>query len=245
MQFVGSIGNSNYQSLSAKVTRRFAGGLTYLGAFTWSKVIDAPGSGLRTTLTNNDPMDWYNYQNSKGLAEFHTGRRLVTSLVYELPFAKNSSGLLKAIAAGWQAGSIFTLVDGTPANVGQIGDLAQIELSSSPDATGISPFLENPTAAHFWNRDAFNWTNPELQYRYGTAGRSILFTPGTFSWDFSMIKNTRISERHSLEFRFEAFNFPNHPNWNLPARDSRQTNFGEITTAKTMREMQLGLKYSF
>jgi len=244
-QYVGGDGNSNYHSLSTKVTQRFSGGLTYLAAFTWSKVIDGPGSGLRTTLTNNDPMQWYNYRASYGLAEFHTGRRFVSSLLYELPFAKNSTGITRAVAGGWQVGSIFTLVDGTPANVGSLADLAQIELGSAPDATGISPFLDNPTVDKFWNRDAFNWTSPELAYRYGTTGRSALLTPGTFNWDFSLIKNTRISERQSLEFRLEAFNAPNHPNWNLPFRDVRQSNFGQVTTAKTMREMQFGLKYSF
>jgi hypothetical protein len=245
MQFVDGVGNSNYNAFAAKVTQRFSGGLTYLGAFTWSKTIDGPGSGLRTALTNNQPMQHYNYDASVGLAEFHTGRRFVTSLVYELPFAKNSTGITRAIAGGWQVSSIFTLVDGTPVNVGGLADLAQIELGSSPDATGVTPFLGNPTADRFWNRDAFRWTSPELAYRYGNAGRSILFTPGTFQWDFSAIKNTRISERQSLEFRFEAFNFPNHANWNLPFRDVRQSNFGRVTTAKTMREMQFGLKYSF
>ena len=246
MQYIDGVGNSNYHAGAVKVTQRFSGGLTYLGAFTWSKAIDGPGSGLRTALTNNQPMTHYDYRSSRGLAEFHTGRRFVNSVVYELPLARNASGFYKAIAGGWQVSSIITMVDGTPANVGTLGDLAQIELGASPDLTGVSPFLENPTPERFWNRDAFNWTNPELGYRYGNAGRSILFTPGTFQWDFSMIKNTRISERQNLEFRFEAFNFPNHPNWDIPARDVRQANnFGVVRTAKTMREMQFGLKYSF
>jgi hypothetical protein len=49
-----------------------------------------------------------------------------------------------------------------------------------------------------------------------------------------------------VEFRYEAFNFPNHPNYNLPSVDPRApATFGRITTARTMREMQFGVKYIF
>jgi len=74
----------------------------------------------------------------------------------------------------------------------------------------------------------------------------VLFKPGTRQWDFSMVKNTSIREGHSLQFRFEAFNFANHPNWNTPSVDPRTVStFGRITSARTMREMQFGLKYMF
>ena len=70
--------------------------------------------------------------------------------------------------------------------------------------------------------------------------------PGLKSWDFSFIKNTQIRESHTLQFRFEAFNFTNTANWNSPSNNIRSPQtFGVVTTARTMRELQLGLKYIF
>ena len=73
-----------------------------------------------------------------------------------------------------------------------------------------------------------------------------VINPGTRVWDFSLAKNTSIREGQSLQFRFEAFNLPNHPNWNPPSTDATsRTTFGVVTSAKTMRELQFGLKYLF
>ena len=64
--------------------------------------------------------------------------------------------------------------------------------------------------------------------------------------DLSLTKNIRIHESHSLQFRFDAFNALNHPNWNVPATDARNAaTFGVVTSAKTMRELQFALKYMF
>jgi hypothetical protein len=61
----------------------------------------------------------------------------------------------------------------------------------------------------------------------------------------SLAKNIRVREGHQLQFRFETFNSFNHPNWNAPSTDARAANFGVITSARTMRELQFGLKYVF
>src|SRR5260370_21654388 len=59
------------------------------------------------------------------------------------------------------------------------------------------------------------------------------------NWDFSTIKNFAIRERRSLEFRFEAFNLPNHPNWGFPNAIFTSSSFGKITSTSTdMRELQ-------
>jgi hypothetical protein len=215
-------------------------------SFTWSKAID-DGSGLRpSNLTNGSPLNFYDFTSNRGLSDFNVGRRFVASILYEFPFGKGRSGVVNRLIGGWQLGSILTMADGTPINVGGIGDVTNTENASLPDATGISPVPSNQTAQQFWNIAAFNATNPALNLRYGTTARNVLFTPGTVNWDFSLIKNTNIMERQLLQFRFEAYNFANHPNW-LPGSTNvlAPATFGVITQAKTMRVIQVALKYSF
>ena len=98
----------------------------------------------------------------------------------------------------------------------------------------------------FWNIAAFNASDPSLNYLAGNAGSRVLTTPGFRQVDGSLTKNFTIREGHSLQFRWEAFNATNHPNWNAPSTDARNAaTFGRIVSARTMREMQLALKYIF
>jgi hypothetical protein len=66
-----------------------------------------------------------------------------------------------------------------------------------------------------------------------------------------VLKNFRIMEGHRLQFRFEAFNFPNHPNWGSPGSSwgrnaaTPDVGFGRIRGTGTMRQLQFGLKYVF
>ena len=81
---------------------------------------------------------------------------------------------------------------------------------------------------------------------FGNVGRNTIITPGLMQWDFSVHKDFRIVENHSLQFRFEAFNFPNHPNWANPDTGTTSVNFGKIRGTRTnMRELQFALKYLF
>lgn len=251
IQTLDNHANSNYHGLALKATRRFSGGLTYLVGFTWSKATDQGSSVRNNTGENQFATDNYNLRREHSLSQFHNSRRFVTSVLYELPFGKgkrfqSDSRVVTAIIGGWQFGSIVTLSDGTPINVGQIGDPLQIGTPNVPDATGISPIPTDRSPSNFWNIAAFNATNPELNYRYGNTGRNLLLTPGLKQWDFSLMKDTLIREGHRVEFRFESFNFPNHPNYLAPATDVRQpATFGRITAARTMRELQFGIKYVF
>jgi hypothetical protein len=85
-----------------------------------------------------------------------------------------------------------------------------------------------------------------LYYTIGNVGINTMLTPHIRQWDFSGVKNFGFHERHNIQFRFEAFNLTNHPNWNTPSASVlTPASFGVITSAGPMRQLQFALKYSF
>ena len=252
IQTIGNVVNSNYNALGVKLQQRPTRGLTYLIGYTWSKAIDT-GSAIRTNSgdvlfpTNN-----YNLRNERGLSQFNTPHRFTASILYELP-VRFDSRAGQAIAGGWQIGSIITLSTGTPIYGGHCSDLNGTGQNNRGDAIG-DPHTSNPTPQEFWKKgsdgrsatiacnvpDAQGFN--ELTYRDGNRGRNTLQRPGFNNWDFSLMKDFAISEKYRLQFRFESFNFANHPNWNNPNSNPRSRNFGVITSARERRTNQFALK---
>ena len=243
--------NSNYNALSAKVTRRMSHGLNLLAAFTWSHSLD-DGSGPRTAYSQLPKNTYDVHDQNYAVSNFDQQKRFVASAVYQLPVGKgqkflNHGGVVDAALGGWQLGSIVTLMDGFPVTQAGSGDSDSLnQNANSCNATGISPFLPHPTPQRFWDIAAFNCADPALYYSVGNVGMNTLRSPGTRQWDFSAAKTFKITERHNVQFRFESFNMSNHPNWNTPSSSTfTPQTYGVITSAKTMRQLQFALKYSF
>jgi hypothetical protein len=258
IQTIANVINSNYNSLAFKFQKRFSRGLTYLVGYTWSRAIDS-GSALRTNDGDNlFPASSYNLKAERGLSQFHTKNRLTASVLYEIPL-RFESRLAEALAGGWQAGSIITISDGTPQNGGNCGDLDSNEQGNRGDATGISPFLDNPTDLEFFRKDTTRGRGAAaiscnvidslgfnaLTYRQGNINRNMYISPGVANWDFSLSKLFQVTERVGVEFRFESFNFANHPQWNNPDTGVNSLNYGRITSARAMRTNQFALKLNF
>ncbi len=255
IQTAHSEGNGNYNGLGVKVTRRMTAGLTYLLSYTWSKSIDS-SSAIRGTNVDIFPQDSYCISCDKGYSAFNTPHRFVTSILYELPFGKgqrflNQGGLVNQVIGGWQLSSIITIQSGRPLNMQAGYDVSgtnhygEIRLS----ATGTDPYAAEQNANHWFNPAGF--TLPAAG-TYGNISRNRLIGPGTTGWDFSTLKNFPIKEGINLQFRFEAFNFPNHPRLGDPtiswgSRDPAVPgpNFGLIRSTNTMRQLQFGLKLVF
>jgi hypothetical protein len=252
IQEVDGSAKANYNSLSVKLQRRFSKGLTYMTGYTWSKSVD-DGSAIRVHDTDVlFPQSSYNLHAQRGLSSFHQSHRAVTSVLYDLPVGRgrrflNRGGAADAIVGGWELGSIFTLQTGFPMTVTDGGkDQSNTGITyDRPNATGQYAILpggvRNPQ--RWFNTDAF-----KLQPfgTFGTAGRNTVITPGSVQWDFSVHKEFRVLEGQALQFRFEAFNFPNHANWGNPDNAITNSSFGTITSTRTnMREMQVALKYTF
>ncbi len=242
---------ANYHSMGLKVQRRFSQGLTHLIGYTWSKSIDT-GSAIR--VHDGDtlfPQNSFCTQCERALSSFHASHRLVTSALYELPFGRgkrfvNIGGIPNALVGGWQLGSIMTLQTGFPVTVVSGADISNTAIGTDrPNATGATVAIprgqQDPEL--FFNTNAFVL---QPAGTLGNVGRNTLMGPGIVNWDFSTLKDFRIREGQELQFRFEAFNVSNHPNWGLPDSSRSSPGFGKIRSTRTdMRDLQFGLKFVF
>lgn len=229
--------SSNYNSLQAKVDKRFSHGLSSLLAYTWSKSIDGAsvffGSGANATTIF--PQDNYNLRAERGLSDFDIRQRLSWSVIYELPTTQR---LPKALGNGWQLGGILTLQTGQPFSVLTGQDNSSTGLGNDrPDVIG-DPNAGPHTVQQWFNTAAFV---PNAPLTFGNAGRNIVTGPGYRDLDFSVMKNTKIRENANLQFRAEFFNIVNHPAFALPANILAAPNFGTLFQTPDAAQNNVGL----
>ena len=198
--------NSNYQSLTAKLTRRLADGLTLLAGYTFSKSID-DGSGIDPPGTESrQPQTGWCVQCERSLSTFDQRHRFVVSTLYQLPFGGGrrflNHDLVSKFVGGWELSSLVTVSTGLPLMVVDGSNIANTAmLLDRPNATGISPKLDNPNTGEWFNLAAFA---VEPLGTFGNLGRNApgVTGPGIFDWDGSVLKNFAFTEKRSLQFPF-------------------------------------------
>ena len=258
-----TIGTAAYHSLQTKLERRFAKGLTMLVTYTFSKTLtDAgdllSGGGVGGFRAPNLP--GFGIQGDWGLAPFDIRHAFNASGTYELPFGRgraymnSASKVVDAFLGGWSVNWILTLHSGNPQTI-------NCTYSTGADNgcfalyTG-QPLYAGQSVSHFYNAAAF--TNPPVVTQVGQTnyaplggGNTQVSGPSFHRFDFSLFKSFPITERKRFEFRFEAFNLTNTPNFALPSQLNflDTVNFGKITSTvdnpNDPRELQLALKFYF
>ena len=166
--------------------------------------------------------------------------------VWELPFAKNWRGIAGAVASGWNLEGIVTVASGNPFDVLESFDSQNNDglLGTTAPRAWSETFVTNKNPAQWFNVNAFA---PSV-YVYGNSPRNPLVGPGTSNADLSLIKRFRMfyNENHTVQFRAEAFNALNKPQFANPDANLGDGAFGQVTSTKLPnREIQLALKYSF
>jgi hypothetical protein len=237
---------SNYNALQVTAERR-AHGVGFLVSYTYSHALD-DSTGSPGTVTNpaNISFDY-------GNADTDIPNRVVGSVTYELPF--KGRGTLGGLVNGWQINSVFSFFDGTPFSVlsnAGVGDgltpraqlLPGFGNGSLPPAQRQHP----PNGGTWFNTAAF--TNAPAG-TWGNTGRNLLQGPGTKDVDFSVFKNTHITERSVLQLRVETFNLANTPQFNNPGTTIGPA-LGKVSSAGTEptfqrleRQVQLAAKVTF
>ncbi len=237
------IASSIYHSLQVRTEKRMSRRLTFLASFVWSKSIDDADSVIPGLFDSIGAQDERNLRLERGLSFFDVRKRVSVGLVTSLPRAP----VLQSITRGWQASAVITLQDGTPLNpVFFAFDPANTGTPNRPDVVaGQSARLPRSqrTPERFFNTDAF--TPPE-PFHFGNAGRNILPGPGNNIFDVALLRRFALREGHFLEFRAEAFNVFNHPNWGIPGPyPDFGPFFGKIFSTGDPRRMQAALRYEF
>ncbi|MBV8729922.1 MAG: hypothetical protein JO336_08945, partial [Acidobacteriia bacterium] len=251
---------SAYNALQVGVAHRLSSNLVFQFSYTWSHCIDnsyayAGLGGNNVTSANTNPYDW---AADKGNCSFDLRHNIAANAVYLLPFKGNR------LVEGWQITGIQAWHTGVPFSLGE----------------GTQPYLNNnfdtprPNVVAgcnvYANQNVHQWYNPACftASAYGTLGdlgRNAMVGPGYVETDLGVMKDTKISERVSIQFRAELFNLFNHPNFNYPVTSvfsagSAATNYqatpvataGQITSlvgsgglSNVARQTQFSLKLLF
>jgi len=246
--------SSNYNSLQMKVEQRLSHGLSFLGAYTFSKAIDT-GAGMGDTFAGGDVVYWQNSQHpdERGLSLFDVRHRVVFSWTYLLPFGNgrsflNRGGISNALVGGWQANGIFSMQSGFPLTPVTGADLSGADAGAiistdRPNRIGNGNLPSNQRTPQQWfDTSAFVANNPG---QYGNSGRGIITSDGIRNWDVSLFKEFPIKERRRLQFRAEFFNAFNNVNFGFPNLEVVTSTFGQVGSAAVSREIQFALKLIF
>jgi hypothetical protein len=236
-------GWATYHALTLAAKRRFTKGLLFDANWTWSHSIDDASDPGATLNETNLPQNVYNLAAEKASSSFDHRHRLVVSFIYQIPLPRDSSRWVHALFGQWQAGGNFTAQSGAPFTVNISSDQANIGAGPAqrPNISG-NPNAGPKTPQQWFDTSIFSL--PAL-YTFGNAPRNVVIGPGLQEFDLSLQKEMHLTEVVKLQFRAEAYNLFNHPNFNIPNRTAFTANFGSISSAQDSRQLQLALKLAF
>jgi hypothetical protein len=240
-------GHASYHGLDVQVDKRYARGLAFTAAYTWSHSIDnvpeqfGPGGG--------GLMDFNNFDSSRGNSNFDLRHRFVSSTVWEIP-GRTNNRLLNGLLSGWQLSGLLALQSGSPFTLTVPNARQRLGATSIGDwwpdriSSGV---LDDPNAERWFDTSAFvSPRNPDGSWRLGNAGRGILTTDGLFNVDAGLMKRFNITESVGLQFRWEVFNVTNTPTLGVPVNNFESPDLGTVrSTVSTPRQMQFALRLSW
>ncbi len=255
-----NVASSRYNSLQVSWNRRFSKGLSFGVAYTLSKSMD-DGSNQRDIIP-----DTYYAHNLWGPSEFDARHVFIANFLYELPFLRSQQHWYGKIAGGWQLSGIFQAQTGTPCSVGTGNDFVGVGLDGS--MCGIGQYWVKNGPITYLNQmahngggknDPFYWFQTTLpdgsplytQPAKGTFNhqdgiRDAIYNPGFNNWNLGLFKRFAINERTGFQFRAEAYDAFNHPNWNGANLNPTSSQFGQITSKNgDHRELMLSLRFYF
>jgi Carboxypeptidase regulatory-like domain len=274
------IDGSNYNSLEVQLEKRMSHQFEVGTSFTWGRSIDGGDGALASdSFLNSIPALFYflpRYR--RGPSDFNIKDNLTANYLWSIPTPIKTGPAARTIAGGWQVGGVFTAATGLPftpqiANdpLG-LGDAAPFAYPSRLRVSNCNPPTHPGKVTNYINLGCF--TLPEepaalssgvtcipfsavpgtCQNLLGNGGRNEIYGPGLVNLDFSLVKDIKIKEKTTIEFRGDIFNLFNHADFKPPVDNSvlfnsdgtLASNAGQLdATSEDAREVQLSVQFNF
>jgi hypothetical protein len=249
---------SSYNSIAARIERRFSNGLSFLSTYTWSRNLDgsyetsSPSGG-----SNPGPQNIYDLKSEWGPSFIDVPNRFTLAGSYVLPVGKgrrflSNAGWWNYAIGDWQLSAITYYESGFPLDITQNNQNGLI--GAAVQRPNINAGTSQKTSGSLYNRvngyiapGAFTAVN-EFQFGNAPKADTALRGPGsgTGNWDSTLIKTVSIKDRVNIAFRAEVQNIFNHPWFALPNTTLGSSTFGQITSDyNTPRQIQLGGRITF
>ena len=226
---------ASYNSLQMSLDQHIWHGLQVQSSFTWSHTLDIASSSNisfgNPALGNPISAAW-----NRGNANQDMPWNWISNFVYQAPSFRDKGRLMEETVGGWQLSSIITAQKGTPFSIGQWNTDPGVGMwnNRADLVSGVAPNVgkgsrsdwANPNKGYF-NQAAFtlpvscNDKTPGW-CGFGDTNRNAYFGPGVFGIDSSIMKNWTLTEGKTFQFRWDAFNATNHPNFGNPASTVNQ-----------------------
>jgi carboxypeptidase family protein len=238
---------SNYHSLQMEMLKRYSNGYQFTVAYTWSHALDDvsdifPIAGAPIVAQNS-----FNLRGERASANFDIRHRFAASLIWDLPFYRDTKGTAARWLGGWQVGTIFQAHTGQPFTLTLPND-ANLDgnLTDRPSTTDGLVFISGHGRQKVTTAAGKDVTDFFVLGRDGFVGRNTVRADSFVNWDVALSKRFALTERQSLNFRAEFFNALNRANFGTPIRTLGSPGFGSaVETVNPARIVQFGLKYSF
>jgi hypothetical protein len=206
------------------------------------------GSGANTVAQNPS-----NLSAERGLSSFNQTHKLTADYLFELPFGHDRRWLsgntpLRAVFGDWQWSGDFTIASGLPFTPRYVDVASELNGGTSgtlrPDVVpGQSIQLSNPSISQWFNTEAF--IQPPPSNPYGNARRNSIIGPGSKVFDMAFTKVIPLSESRVLEFRAQATNIFNMPNYVSIDTSVNSPTFGRVVAVGAMRRITITARFRF
>lgn len=236
-----ALGSSIYHGAAVDFNRRLARGIMLRANYTWSHNIDDATNELFSSLVNpRRPEDWRNLAQDRGNSVLDVRHKFALSWIWDIPKLTTDNGFLKTVLHGWEWTGTYLAQSGQPVSI-----LSDTDSNGNADAAGdrailnpggnllagseVTPVcvgaggavLPIGTSCASTSVAGYVANNPSARYvqaqlgALSTVGRNSFRSPGVNIWNMGMYKDTKITERFSVQFRATAQNIFNHRNFSL------------------------------